>query len=115
MDAQFKKGILDLCVLAVISRKEVYGYGLKMELSKVLAISENTLYPLLRRLKNDGFLTTYAVMTEQGHTRRYYRITEAGRRHFEEQKAEWNEWVQAVQLIINGKDDEDEKTSEESL
>ena len=66
MDTQFKKGVLDLCVLAAVSKKEMYGYGLKIEMSKIMEVTENTLYPLLRRLEKDEMLTTYNKTSEAG-------------------------------------------------
>ena len=68
-------GLLDACVLAILSRGDEYGYRLTQEVKQVMDISESTLYPVLRRLMKSGWLTTYDQPI-QGRNRRYYRITE---------------------------------------
>lgn len=102
MDTQFKKGVLDICVLATISKKEMYGYGLKVEMSKLMDINENTLYPLLRRLEKDGLLEPYSKLSEEGRTRKYYRITKDGRIYLEKMIEEWNLFKENVDIILEG-------------
>lgn len=106
MDAQFKKGILDLCVLSILEKKEVYGYGLKMEMAELMEVTENTLYPLLRRLEKDGYLETSTHQSEQGRKRKYYRITELGKTHLQTQRAEWRSFKQAADRLIEGEKNE---------
>lgn len=106
MDAQFKKGILDLCVLSILEKKEVYGYGLKLEISSVLDVSENTLYPLLRRLEKEGYLETYSHLSHQQRMRKYYRITPQGKAHLHMMKDEWHEFLEAASRLIDGEHNE---------
>ncbi len=80
MDAQFKKGILELCVLAVLSKNDLYGYELTSHISKTIAITEGTIYPLLRRLKNDGLVSTYLEESSGGPPRKYYQLTDKGKK-----------------------------------
>lgn len=102
MDAQFKKGILDLCVLSILEKKEIYGYGLKMEMATLMEVNENTLYPLLRRLEKDGYVVTSTHQSEQGRMRKYYRITDAGKEHLACQKEEWRIFRKAADRLIEG-------------
>ncbi len=104
MDTQFKKGILDLCVLATIENKEVYGYGLKLELSKIMDINENTLYPLLRRLEKEELLSTYTRLTEANRARKYYTITDKGREYLHTKKESWYDFIEVVDNILGGRD-----------
>lgn len=102
MNIQFKKGVLELCVLSILSRKDCYGYELVNEISQNIAISEGTIYPLLRRLMNDGLFTTYLKESSEGPPRKYYTLTEIGKR---EQKAladEWLRFTEGVTIIIKG-------------
>ena len=102
MDTQFKKGVLDICVLAAISKNEMYGYGLKVEMSKLMDINENTLYPLLRRLEKDGLLETYTKTSEAGRARKYYLITSKGTNYLETMKKEWKQFTKSVDKILEG-------------
>ena len=77
MDAQLKKGILDVCVLYAIRKSESYGYKIISDLQGIIDISESTLYPILKRLESGGFLTTKTA-EYSGRLRRYYKITPAG-------------------------------------
>ena len=100
MNIQFKKGVLELCVLAMLSTKDRYGYELVNEISKNIAIAEGTIYPLLRRLKDEGFLTTYIEESSDGPARKYYQLTELGRTTKDGLIAEWHSFVAGVQQII---------------
>ena len=79
MNIQFKKGVLELCVLSVLVRKDCYGYELVQEISRNIDISEGTIYPLLRRLKGDGYVTAYLEESSEGPPRKYYQLTELGK------------------------------------
>ncbi len=104
MDAQFKKGILDICVLSILEKKEIYGYGLKVEMSQIMDVNENTLYPLLRRLEKDGDLETYSHVSNQGRSRKYYRITNQGKEHLELLRQDWLEFRTVANKMILGDD-----------
>lgn len=102
MNIQFKKGVLELCVLSILSRKDCYGYELVNEISQNIAISEGTIYPLLRRLMNEGLFTTYLKESSEGPPRKYYTLTEEGRKEQQALVAEWRRFNEGVNLIIGG-------------
>lgn len=83
MDAQLKKGLLDVCVLKVLERGESYGYKLISDLSHVIPISESTLYPILKRLETSGFVVT-TPREYNGRLRKYFTITQAGRKRIQD-------------------------------
>ena len=100
MDIQLKKGLLEFCVLAVLQRSASYGYQIVKDVSTCVEMSESTLYPILNRLEGNGFLTTYSV-EHNGRLRKYYRITEEGRRRIKEFLAEWQQ-VMDIYYFIKG-------------
>ncbi|WP_077369956.1 PadR family transcriptional regulator [Anaerosalibacter sp. Marseille-P3206] len=100
MNIQFKKGVLELCVLSMLLRRDYYGYELVEYISRYIDISEGTIYPLLRRLKKDGYVTTYLKESQEGPPRKYYEITEEGKKAYEELVTEWNHFIQGVNTIV---------------
>lgn len=104
MNIQFKKGVLELCVLSMLEKKDCYGYELVDEISKNIDMSEGTIYPLLRRLKDEGYFNTYLQESTEGPPRKYYKITDQGRRIKEELTSEWTEFVMGVNNIVYGGD-----------
>ncbi|AAK78550.1 PadR family transcriptional regulator PadR [Clostridium acetobutylicum] len=102
MNTQLKKGILELCVLSILDRKDCYGYELVDEISKSIEISEGTIYPLLRRLSKEGFFTTYLQESTEGPPRKYYKLTELGREEKQKLVEEWMEFVEGVNSILKG-------------
>ncbi len=100
MNAQFKKGALELCVLSVLSEGDCYGYDLVTQISEHVSITEGTIYPLLRRLKDDGQVETYLQESSSGPPRKYYRITEHGREVLAASTQEWNSFVEGVYSIL---------------
>lgn len=106
MNAQFKKGILELCVLTMIGRKDYYGYELVEEISKILEISEGTLYPILRRLTEEKYFETYLQESSEGPPRKYYRITKLGKEFQKDQLKQWNEFNLQIDKLIGGKSHE---------
>lgn len=107
MDVQRKKGMLDVCVLAVLQRQPSYGYQIVRDLSACMPVSESTLYPILRRLETSGSLTTY-TQAHNGRQRRYYQITEAGRQRLYAFLDEWEEVRRIyafVQLAVQAQPD----------
>jgi PadR family transcriptional regulator PadR len=98
---QLSTALLDTCVLAVLSRDDTYGYVLTQNVKEIIDISESTLYPVLRRLQKENFLTAYD-QPYQGRNRRYYQITDSGRGKFNEYVIEWNEYKNKVDKIIFG-------------
>lgn len=100
MNIQFKKGVLELLVLSLLIEKDRYGYELVEEISNHINISEGTIYPLLRRLKNDRFVETYLKESQSGPPRKYYKLTENGKKSHKEQLEEWNSFICSVNDIL---------------
>jgi len=100
VNVQFKKGILEICVLVLLEKKDCYGYELVQKISNKIEISEGSMYPLLRRLTKEGYFTTYFQESSGGPARKYYRLTEQGREYLHEQMREWKEFSDAVNELI---------------
>jgi PadR family transcriptional regulator PadR len=100
MNVQFKKGVLELCVLVLISKKDQYGYELAQNISKRIDVAEGTLYPLLRRLTKEDYFTTYLVESTEGPSRKYYKLTEKGREYMLELVEEWKQFSRGVNDLI---------------
>ena len=101
MNTQFKKGVLELCVLALLDRKDCYGYEMVDEISKMISISEGTIYPLLKRLKKEELVTSYLKESQDGPPRKYYQLTNLGKERKEEMVAEWDEFSKGVNKLLN--------------
>ena len=101
MNFQVGAALLDACVLAILSREDAYGYVLTQNVKEILGVSESTLYPVLRRLQKENFLTTYD-MPYDGRNRRYYQITETGKEKLGEYLNEWGEYKDKVDKILTG-------------
>jgi len=101
MNPQFKKGILDLCVLSLISRKDRYGYELVEEISKKFEISEGTIYPILRRLTDENYFDTYIQESSEGPARKYYRITAHGKKHYNQLSKDWTVFQSQLNDILS--------------
>ena len=102
MKTQLKKGTLDMCVLAVLAGGDSYAYELVSTLSETMEISEGTIYPLMRRLQTDRLVETYLVESTSGPSRKYYRLTAAGKASFASQKSAWSSFSGAVETILGG-------------
>ncbi|WP_257349491.1 PadR family transcriptional regulator [Pseudalkalibacillus decolorationis] len=100
MNPQFKKGVLTLCVMVMASKKDRYGYELANSISEKFAISEGTVYPVLRRLTKDDYFTTYLKESQEGPPRKYYRLTESGKGEMLELINEWRTFSDGVERII---------------
>ena len=100
MNVQLKKGILELCVLSVLSKKDCYGYELIASISKHIKISDGTIYPILRRLTQEGYFTTYLQESTEGPPRKYYKLTELGYQVKDELQREWVNFADSVNNII---------------
>ncbi|HBP38442.1 MAG TPA: PadR family transcriptional regulator [Clostridiales bacterium] len=99
---QFKKGVLELCVLSMLVNQDRYGYELASTLSETIQIADGTIYPILRKLAADGQLTTYLRESPEGPPRKYYAITGAGRQAQRELLEEWLLFTQHVGKIMGG-------------
>ena len=82
VEVQLKKGVLELCVLALLSRGDNYAYEIASRLAEGIDMGEGTIYPLMRRMQADGLVDTYLVESSSGPPRKYYRLTEAGKTNF---------------------------------
>lgn len=99
---QLKKGALELCVLALLARRESYAYEIASTLATAVGMGEGTIYPLMRRMQNDGLVDTRLVESSSGPPRKYYRLTPAGRAAFVAQKREWRTFMDAVNELLGG-------------
>lgn len=100
VNVQFKKGILEICVLVLLDKQDRYGYELVQKISDKIEISEGSMYPLLRRLTKEGYFTTYFQESTGGPARKYYKLTEQGRNYLHEQLQEWKDFSSAVNELI---------------
>lgn len=94
-------GLLDACVLSCLEQEDMYGYILTQNVKAVVDISESTLYPVLRRLQKEQFLTTYD-MPYGGRNRRYYQITPSGREQLSRLREEWKDYRDRIDQILMG-------------
>ncbi len=104
---QMRKGILEYCILAILSRGDSYAPKIIAELKQAeMIVVEGTLYPILTRQKNAGLLTYRWEESPQGPPRKYYMLTEAGRQQLALLDEAWNEMVEQIKLIRHGNGDE---------
>ncbi len=107
-----RKGILEYCILSIISRGEIYASDIIGELKKArLLVVEGTLYPLLTRLKNNGLLSYVWKESTSGPPRKYYQITPAGLEVLIRLDTTWEELVFAVQTSMEGRDKQTTESS----
>jgi len=107
-----RKGVLEMCILSVISGQEVYTSDILKTLKDAdLVVVEGTIYPLLSRLKNDGILSYRWEESTSGPPRKYYQLTDSGVELLEELRANWSQLAESVQKIINNKSDNDENNN----
>ena len=99
MDIQLKRGLLDVCVLTAIKAEDSYGYQIIKDMKPYVEISESTLYPILRRLEANNFLTVRTA-EYNGRLRKYYHITPLGLARIETFKEEWAELLSIYQYIV---------------
>ncbi len=99
MDAQLKRGLLDVCVLAAIKNEDSYGYKIIKDIKPYIEMSESTLYTILKRLEISGMLTV-RTSEHDGRLRKYYRITSAGLGRIEDFKNEWREVMSIYQFVM---------------
>ena len=100
IEIQLKKGVLGLCVLALLARADSYAYEIASKLSTAIDMGEGTIYPLMRRMQSDGLVETYLVESTAGPSRKYYRLSDAGRRALLAQAGEWKAFTRAVDAVL---------------
>lgn len=108
MDIQLKRGLLDVCVLAAIKGKDSYGYQIIKDMKPYLALSESTLYTILKRLETANMLTVRTA-EHGGRLRKYYHITNLGLERIEDFKNEWKELL-SIYRFVTKEDDRHDQT-----
>lgn len=99
MDAQLRRGVLDVLVLSAIKNEDSYGYKIIKDLKPILELSESTLYTILKRLIEDNMVVVRSLEFE-GRLRKYYHITDKGRTRIEDFKNEWKELMNIYSFIM---------------
>lgn len=97
--------MFDLLILSITEKEDSYGYQLSQKIKSVSGVKDSTLYPILKRLQEQGYLSVYD-QPFQGRNRRYYRITESGRQRYQELMAEWRLHKEAIDQILKGEHEE---------
>ena len=105
MDIQLKRGLLDVSVLAAIQSEDSYGYKIIKDLKPYVELSESTLYTILKRLESAQMLTVRSA-EHGGRLRKYYRITDLGRKRIEDFKEEWKEILSIYRFVTKEGDHE---------
>ncbi len=110
MNSQLKRGTLELCVLSIVSGSDCYGYELVNKISECMQITEGTMYPLMKRLKDAGMIDSYIVESQEGPPRKYYKITDSGREELQRLTDEWFEFTESVNRLLKGDNGKDGST-----
>ena len=100
MSTQLKKGVLEMVVLSKIADRDSYGYDIYQEINHYMAISESTIYPILRKLTRDGLCSTYLRESNEGPPRKYFRISRVGMDRLNELKLDWRKFERVVNTMI---------------
>lgn len=98
MDAQMKRGLIEVCVLAILKQGDSYGYQLIKDVSQLIEVSESTLYPILRRLEAAECLRVYSV-EHNSRLRKYYSITEKGIARIHASLEEWSTLLKVIDFV----------------
>ncbi len=101
MEFSVASKLLDACVLGIVAAGDTYGYDLTQRIGSSVDVSETALYPVLRRLSKEGFLTTYDK-AHDGRNRKYYTITPMGKTRLEYFQSAWGDYKQTIDSILNG-------------
>lgn len=99
--------MLDLLVLSMLMKKDRYGYDISDSLSRRIEIADGTVYPLLRKLKSDGYVTTYLSEESGGPPRKYYSITESGRELYRRERGAWLGFIEAVEKLLSPEENDE--------
>jgi PadR family transcriptional regulator PadR len=102
--AELKKGVIPLCLLAILGKGRKYGFQIIKELREIsdsyLDLKEGTLYPALHRLEQKGYIKSEWVIQEQGMPRKYYVLTDAGKEALKRLREEWNQIAKTVERVV---------------
>ena len=106
--SQIKRGTLEFCILLLISRAPRYGYEIisRLESRPIVAAKESTVYPLLRKLKSDGLLSTYLQEESGGPPRKYYSLTELGKENLNAEREAYLQFSRVVNDMLEGRSDD---------
>lgn len=104
--SQLLRGVLDLCILALIAEEPRYGYEIvvRMRGRGLTLVGEGSIYPLLSRLQRAGYIEGYMVPSKEGPRRKYYRVTLAGEEKLSEWRAEWEQFSRSVDQVLARKE-----------
>lgn len=100
LQIQLKKGVLEMCVLALLSKGDNYAYDIAFQMAEAVGMGEGTIYPLMRRMQNDGLVSTYLQESGSGPPRKYYKLTKTGANTLKTQMADWVAFEAAVGKIL---------------
>lgn len=104
MNTQYKKGVLELCVLSLLKSQDRYGYEISEYLAKHIDIADGTVYPILRKLKNEGLLTTYLQEESGGPPRKYYSLTSLGKETYQTDRAAYLDFARTIASFLEDND-----------
>jgi len=108
VNTQYKKGVLELCVLSLLTKRDCYGYEISEYLSKHIDIADGTVYPILRKLKKEGLLSTYMQEESGGPPRKYYELTNYGREVYEKEREAYLDFAKKVESLLEDDDSDEE-------
>jgi PadR family transcriptional regulator PadR len=100
MNTQSNKGVLELCVLSLLMKHDCYGYEISEYLSTRIDIADGTVYPILRKLKSDGLVTTYLSEASGGPPRKYYSLTRLGKDSYTNERDEYLRFAKTIESIL---------------
>ena len=106
VNTQYKKGVMELCVLSLLQKHDCYGYEISEYLSNRIDIADGTVYPILRKLKNDGLVSTYLQEESGGPPRKYYSLTTLGLETYKNDRAEYLNFARAIETILEDENHE---------
>lgn len=101
MNSQFRRGVLEMCILSFIAAKDCYGYEIIQAISQKINITKGTVYPILSRLKKEEYFDNYIKESGEGPARKYYRITQKGKESVAKMISDYKEFNQKVLEIIS--------------
>ncbi|MFC3928614.1 PadR family transcriptional regulator [Streptococcus caprae] len=93
--------VIEFLILAIVDKEDSYGYEISQTVKLIANIKESTLYPILKKIEKEGCVTTYSQEV-QGRRRKYYAITDEGRRQLQFQKGEWEAYTGTIERIVKG-------------
>jgi len=101
LQIQLKKGVLEMCVLVLLSRGDNYAYDIASRMAEAVGMGEDTIYPLMRRMQNEGLVSTYLKESDSGPPRKYYRLTKSGAQALKSQISDWQAFETSVRQFLD--------------